>query len=134
MISKVAVYIWTSTSNVRVFFLALYPLQYELSLCVTDLTHCDMYKLNYQSHLIFISLMSKNVKHFFEYLLAICDFCMTLKILCLDFYSIFIGYFIYLHFKRYPLSWFLLQKPPTPSPSPCFYEGAPILTISCLST
>ena len=27
----------------------------------------------------------------------------------------FIGYFIYLHFKCYPLSWFPLRKPPLPS-------------------
>ena len=42
------------------------------------------------------------------------------------FYLFFIGYFICLHFKCYPLS----QSPPpeTPypiSPSSCFYEGAP---------
>ena len=28
----------------------------------------------------------------------------------------FIGYFLYLHFKCYPLSWFPLQKPPIPCP------------------
>ena len=39
------------------------------------------------------------------------------------FYFIFIGYFIYLHFKGYPLSQFP-QKLPIPSPSHCFYEGA----------
>jgi hypothetical protein len=27
-------------------------------------------------------------------------------------------YFLYLHFKCYPLSWFPLQKPPIPSPLP----------------
>jgi hypothetical protein len=33
----------------------------------------------------------------------------------------FIGYFLYFHFKCYPLSCFPLQKhpPPIPSPSPC---------------
>jgi hypothetical protein len=29
-----------------------------------------------------------------------------------------IGYFIYLHFKCYPLSWFPLCKSPTPFPLP----------------
>jgi hypothetical protein len=34
------------------------------------------------------------------------------------FYFYFFGYFIYLHFKGYPLSLFSLQKPPFPSPPP----------------
>jgi hypothetical protein len=40
--------------------------------------------------------------------------------------GIFIGYFLYLHFKCYPRSQFL--PPPGNSlshPSPCFYEGVP---------
>jgi len=37
----------------------------------------------------------------------------------------FIGYFMYLHFKCYHFSQFSPQKYPIPSPSPCFYEGAP---------
>jgi hypothetical protein len=41
-------------------------------------------------------------------------------------YKFFNGYFIYLHFKCYPLSWCPLQKHPTPSPFPCFYDGAPL--------
>ena len=41
----------------------------------------------------------------------------------------FIGYFIYLHLKCYPFSWFHLQKLPLPSPSPCFYEGAPLWAL-----
>jgi hypothetical protein len=48
-------------------------------------------------------------------------------------YYLFVtGYFIYLHFKCYPLSWFPLLKCPIPShpPSPCFYEGAPPTTNS----
>ena len=39
-----------------------------------------------------------------------------------------IGYFIYLHFKCYPLSQLPLCKTPIPSPSSCFYEGAPLPT------
>jgi hypothetical protein len=45
----------------------------------------------------------------------------------------FIGYFLYLHFKCYPLSQFPLWKPPIPSSSmrmyPCFYEGVPLPTL-----
>jgi hypothetical protein len=33
-------------------------------------------------------------------------------------FSIFIRYFLYLHLKCYPLSWFPLWKPPIPSPLP----------------
>ena len=33
-------------------------------------------------------------------------------------------YFIYLHFKCYPCSWFPLHKPPTPFPPHCSCEGA----------
>ena len=36
----------------------------------------------------------------------------------------FIRYFLYLHFKCCPLSWFSLQKPPIPSP-PQLLQGAP---------
>lgn len=36
----------------------------------------------------------------------------------------FIGYFMYLHLRCYPISWFLLWKPFIPSPFPYFYEGA----------
>jgi hypothetical protein len=39
--------------------------------------------------------------------------------------TIFIGYFIYLYFKCYPLSWFPLHNPTSHFPSLCFYEGAP---------
>jgi hypothetical protein len=35
-----------------------------------------------------------------------------------DFLFFLIGYFLYLHFKCYPLSWFSLQNPSTPSPLP----------------
>jgi hypothetical protein len=38
---------------------------------------------------------------------------------------IFIGYFIYLHFKFYPSSRFPLCNPPISSLPLCFYEGAP---------
>jgi hypothetical protein len=34
------------------------------------------------------------------------------------FLTIFIRYFLYLHFKCYPISWFPLQKPPIPFPIP----------------
>jgi hypothetical protein len=44
----------------------------------------------------------------------------------------FIGYFIYLHCKCYPPSQFPLCNPPIPSPSPCFYEGAPPPNYSLL--
>jgi hypothetical protein len=40
------------------------------------------------------------------------------------------GYFIFLHFKCYPLSWFPFCK----SPLLCFYEGVPAPTHSCLTT
>jgi hypothetical protein len=42
-------------------------------------------------------------------------FCFVLFFVCL----FLITYFLYLHFKCYPLSWFPLQKPAIPSPSPC---------------
>jgi hypothetical protein len=35
------------------------------------------------------------------------------------------GYFIYVHFKYYPRSWFLLLQPTILLPSPCLYEGVP---------
>ena len=31
-----------------------------------------------------------------------------------NFFNFFIGYFVYLHFKCYPPSWFPLQTPPIP--------------------
>jgi hypothetical protein len=34
------------------------------------------------------------------------------------FFFCFIRYFLYLHFKCYPLSWFPFKKTPIPSPSP----------------
>jgi hypothetical protein len=43
----------------------------------------------------------------------------------------FIGYFIYLHFKCYPISQLSLWKSPIYLPSPCFYESAPSPTHSC---
>jgi hypothetical protein len=50
------------------------------------------------------------------------------------YFFIFIGYFIYLHFKC-PPSQFPLHTPLFPLPSPCLYEGAPhLLTHSCFST
>jgi hypothetical protein len=45
-------------------------------------------------------------------------------------FSFFIGHFIYLHFKCYSPSQFPLCKSPIPSPSSCFYEGAPPPTHS----
>jgi len=49
-----------------------------------------------------------------------------LFLLCFFFPFLFIliGYFMYLHFKCYPLPPSLIPLPP----SPCFYEDAPILT------
>ena len=41
------------------------------------------------------------------------------------FLKIFIRYFLYLQFKCYSLSWFLLQLPLSHPPSHCFYEGVP---------
>jgi hypothetical protein len=38
----------------------------------------------------------------------------------ITFFKYFIRYFLYLHFKCYPLSYFSLQKYPIPSPSPWF--------------
>jgi hypothetical protein len=32
--------------------------------------------------------------------------------------TFFIRYFLYLHFKCYPLSWFPLRNPPSPFPTP----------------
>jgi len=40
-------------------------------------------------------------------------------------FKFFIGYFIYLHFKCYPLSQFPSTTPYPISSSPCFYKGAP---------
>jgi hypothetical protein len=42
-----------------------------------------------------------------------------------SFFPTFIGYFLSLHFKCYPVSWFPLQKSRMPSLLPCFNEGAP---------
>ena len=55
----------------------------------------------------------------------------SFQIVCRSFlFFLKIGYFLYLHFKSYPLSWF--PHPPRNSlshpPSPCFYEGVPPLT------
>jgi hypothetical protein len=41
------------------------------------------------------------------------------------FFSLLNGYFIYLYFKCYALSWFPLWKPLPHPPSPCFSDGAP---------
>jgi hypothetical protein len=45
----------------------------------------------------------------------------------------FIGYFLYLHFKSFPLSRSPLWKPPIPSLPPCLYECASLhpLPSSC---
>ena len=44
----------------------------------------------------------------------------SFKVLIWNFSNIFIGYFLYIHFKCYPLSWFPLWKTPSPyPPSPC---------------
>ena len=37
----------------------------------------------------------------------------------------FLGYFIHLHFKCYPSSWFPLHKTPIPPTPLCFYKNAP---------
>jgi hypothetical protein len=50
---------------------------------------------------------------------------------CLSVSLFFTEYFIYLHFKCYPLSLFPLHKYPIPYPCPCLYEGAPPPTHSC---
>jgi hypothetical protein len=47
-----------------------------------------------------------------------------------DFFCI--GYFLYLHFKCFPLSRSPLQKIPIPAPSPCLYKGVPPPTHSHL--
>jgi hypothetical protein len=44
----------------------------------------------------------------------------------------FIGYLIYLHFKCYPLSQFIPQKPPSHPPSSCFCDGVPPPTYPLL--
>jgi hypothetical protein len=44
------------------------------------------------------------------------------------FLFLFIGYVLYLHFKCYPLSWFLCPR--NPLYHPCFYEGVPPPTHS----
>jgi hypothetical protein len=54
---------------------------------------------------------------------------------CLVWFVLFGGYFLYLHFTCYLLSWFTHthQKPPILSLLPCFYEGVPLpVTHSCL--
>jgi hypothetical protein len=52
------------------------------------------------------------------------------------FFVFFIGYFLHLHFKYYPLSHFPapLQKPPSYLLFPWFYDAAPPPTHSCLPT
>jgi len=52
--------------------------------------------------------------------------CLIYYIIWFSHKSFFIGYFLYLHFKCYPLS----SPPPlkSPHPSPYFYEGVPPLT------
>ena len=42
----------------------------------------------------------------------------------------FLRYFLYLHFKCYPLSWCPLWKSPIPSPSPCSPTHPPLLPVS----
>jgi hypothetical protein len=46
-------------------------------------------------------------------------------------FSLSFWYFLYLHFKCFPLSMSPLRNPPSHSPSPCLYEGAPPPTHSC---
>jgi hypothetical protein len=44
-------------------------------------------------------------------------------------FSFFLGYYIYLHFKCYPFSWFPLWEPPSYYPPfSCFYKSAPLST------
>jgi hypothetical protein len=43
-------------------------------------------------------------------------------------YFPFIGYFLYLHFKCYPLSQFPLRNPLSHPPFSCFYEGVHLPT------
>jgi hypothetical protein len=63
----------------------------------------------------------------------------VVKVICILFYSIrscvyrllfffLIGYFIYLHFKCYPLPSFPSGTPLSHPPSPCFYEDASLPT------
>lgn len=81
---------------------------------------------------ICISLMTKDIDHFFNCLSAIRTYYIEnflFRFLCCILF--WIGYFLYLHFKCFPLSRSLLQKPPTPSSFPFLYEGAPPSTHSC---
>jgi len=56
----------------------------------------------------------------------VCLFCLVFTFFLLYcFPRYFIGYFIYLHFKCYPLSRSPLWKTPIPSALPCFYECSP---------
>jgi hypothetical protein len=48
--------------------------------------------------------------------------CTTTPSLCLIF---LIKYFLYLHFKCYPLSWFPLRKSPPPAPQPSHSHSWP---------
>ena len=50
-------------------------------------------------------LLSGGVSHFVKFFSSLVFFL--------------IGYFFYLNFKCYPLSWFLIQNPPITTPSPC---------------
>jgi hypothetical protein len=82
--------------------------------------------------LICMSLMNKNVTHFFRDFLAIQFFSVENFLFSsvphFSFFKFyFIGYFIYLHFKCYPLSSFPLWKCPIPSP---FH----LLLVGCSST
>jgi hypothetical protein len=68
-------------------------------------------------------------------------FLVSVTAFIFSFLSFFKGYFIYLHFKCCPPSWFPLRKHPITSPlplplwgcSPCLYEGPPPLTHPLLS-
>jgi hypothetical protein len=62
--------------------------------------------------------------------LVLCN--ITLMLAKMHFFLMFFGYFIYLYFINYPPSWFPLCNLPPHPPSPCFCEGAHLLTLSYL--
>jgi hypothetical protein len=79
------------------------------------------------SFIFFLCSITSNIPH--PYCFAYPGL-LYLKFILGDFFTsnFFIGYFIYLHFKCYPLSQFPSQKIHIPPTSSYFYENVPLLT------
>jgi hypothetical protein len=84
-----------------------------------ELSHSDDVRWNLRVVLIYIFLVPMNFEHFFKCFLAMQDSFIEnswfSSVPHFYFIFIFIGYFIYLHFKCYPPSPFPFHKPSIPS-------------------